>query len=305
MIRLALIASVFALAPAWASEPVGLLSRVSGSVQIVRAGQRAAAAARTAELVFAGDRLTTERGSEAVVLFCPQSKSVTLTAGSELVFEPAALRVTRGKLSGERLVGSCRLPTSIALAAASRQQSGMMRLRGPNLLLRAPSRSAVATLRPHFYWDPVDNARGYDIRVMNREERILWRDTVTSTEAPYPEGAPALEWGQKYWWRVAARDGEDTLGEVGSWFQILPAGQADSVRSTEADLRRLLDENPADNGPRFLLAFLYDENGILHEAARTYGDLAERMGAHGWVQTRLTELMNQLGWDSPDRRPGP
>ncbi len=34
---------------------------------------------------------------------------------------------------------------------------------------------------------------------MNREERILWRQTVAATELRYPAETQALKWGKKYW----------------------------------------------------------------------------------------------------------
>ena len=87
--------------------------------------------------------------------------------------------------------------------------------------------------------------------------------------------------------------------EVGTYFQILPAEQAEEVRSSEAGLRRLIAENPSDSVPRFLLAFLYEERGMLDEAARLYQELASQTGSQPWVEVRLNELMNKLGWDRP------
>lgn len=284
-------------AVARAAEPVGLLSMVSGQVQIVRAGQSAPAAARTADLIGAGDRVLTGRNSEAMFLFCPESRAAKVTADSEVQFEAASLAVRKGKLSDERKVPTCRLPSSLALAGASQMQSGMTRLRGSNILLRSPSHTNVAALQPRFRWDPVENATAYDLKLLDREERILWRQSVSSTETLYPGDALALAPGQKYWWRVTAREGEETITEAGSFFQVLPNDQAEQVRSAEGGLQRLRQESPADNGPLFLLAFLYEENGMLDEAVRVYGELAQRMGPQEWVQGHINELMGKLGWD--------
>jgi cytochrome c-type biogenesis protein CcmH/NrfG len=87
---------------------------------------------------------------------------------------------------------------------------------------------------------------------------------------------------------------------VGSYFQVLPKDQADQVRSSEEGLRALIQANPADNSPMFLLAFLYEDNGMLDEAARIYGELAKKIGPQDWVQTQLTGLMNKLGWSKPE-----
>jgi len=284
---------------AHAAEPAGLLSMVAGNVQLVRAGQKTPAEARVADLVSVGDRLLVGRGSEASFLYCPDQKAGKIGAGGEILFEAAGVRVLKGKVTEERKVPACRLPTHLALSAASQQQSGMTRLRG-DLLLRSPSRTSTATAQPVFRWAPVERATAYDIKVLDREERVQWRQTVSSMEARYPATAPPLVWGQKYWWRLTARNGEDTLDEAASYFQLLPADQAEQVQSAERNLLAMIQNDPADNGPRFLLAFLYDENGILDEAARCYGELAKRMGTQLWLEARLHELMRKLGWDRPE-----
>ena len=295
------IITVFVLLPlaTWAQSPVGLLSSVSGKVQIVRAGQPEPVPARPADLLLAGDRIVTAGDAQASFLFCPQSRAAKALPGSEVEFAAGSFTVKKGKLAEERAVPSCRLPSNLALASASQVQSGMLRLRGSNLLLRSPSRANVATLRPLFRWEPVDNAKAYDLKVLDREERILWRTSASAGEVQYPADAAPLAWGQKYWWRVTARDAQETLMEVGTYFQILSAEQAEDVRSSEAGLRRLIAENPGDSVPRFLLAFLYEERGMLDEAARLYQELASQTGSQPWVEVRLNELRNKLGWDRP------
>ena len=291
------IAMLLLAVAAQGAAPVGLLSMVSGNVRILRSGQKTPVPARTADLIAPGDRILTGKNSEAAFLFCPESRAAKITAGAEVQFDAEALKVLKGNLNAERKVPSCRLPSNLVLASASRMQSGMMRLRGANLLLRSPSRTRVATLEPRSLWAPVDNAEVYEVKLMNREEQILWRQTVTATELRYPTETQALKWGKKYWWRVTAREGEDTLVEAGSFFQVLPDERAEQVRATESALRQLLQDNPSDNGPRFLLAFLYEEHGMVDQAARVYGELADRMGPQAWVQGRLIQLLNKLGWD--------
>jgi len=69
------------------------------------------------------------------------------------------------------------------------------------------------------------------------------------------------------------------------------------VRVAEDSLRAMVEQNPNDNWPRFLLAFLYEERGMLDQAAQVYYDLDRRMGTQPWVEGRISELMNKLGWD--------
>jgi hypothetical protein len=290
---------LFALT-ARAQSPVGLLSLVSGDVKILRAGQETPAPARTADLIAAGDRIVTGAGGEATFLFCPQSKTAKATAGSEIEFAAGSFAVKKGKLDGERAVPSCRLPSTLTLASASRVQSGMLRLRG-DLLMRSPVNTNIATLRPRFQWEQMSRARTYELKVRDREERILWRTEVSGTEAEYPADATPLAWGQKYWWRLTARDEREPLEEVEKPFQILPADQAQDVHLAEDSLRAMVEQSPDDNWPRFLLAFMYEERGLLDEAARLYYDLDQRMGSQPWVEGRLNDLMNKLGWDRVEK----
>jgi hypothetical protein len=285
------------LAPmALSAQTVGLLSMVSGDVKIQRPGESTPVAARTADLIAAGDRVLTGVNSEAMFLFCPESRAARMTAASEVQFDAAALAVRKGKLDQERKVPTCKLPATLALSAASKLQSGQMRLRGDGLVLRAPALSSVPSAQPKFRWDAVESATGYEVKLLDREENILWRQNVSAPEIAYA-GGPELKWGQKYWWRVRALDGSETLAEASSNFQLLPADQAEVVRTSEESLLQLRQASPADNGPLFLLAFLYEENNMLDQAARIYGELAQRMGPQDWVQARLNELMGKLRWD--------
>ena len=296
-------ALLYLCAAVQAAIPVGILFRVSGNVQIVRAGQKSPVPARTADLIAVGDRILTGKNPEAAFLFCPESRAAKVLANADVQFEATSVRVRKGKLGNESKVPSCRLPANLTLAGASQLQSVMIRLRGSNSLLRSPSRTNIATLQPQFRWVPVDNADTYDVKLMDREERILWRQRVSSTEVQYPADVQALAWGEKYWWRVTARKREEPLTEAGSYFRVLLREEAERVRTTESNLRRALQENPADNGSRFLLAFLYEENGMLDEAAWVYSELTDQRDPQEWVRARLTELMNKLGWDQPVSRP--
>ncbi len=280
--------------PAQAAGPVGLLSMVTGTVQIMRAGK--AVPARIADLIMEGDVVVTGRNSEASFLFCPDARAAKISGESEALFDASAIKVRKGKLADDRKVSSCRLPTSLALSSGSQQQSGIVRLRGSDMRLRFPVRTSIANRRPSFGWSPVDNAKTYDVKLMDREERVLWRKTLTTNEIQYPADGPELEWGQNYQWRVEARNGDDVLTAADSLFKVLPADQAKQVISQESSLREAMTKSPDDNGPRFLLAFLYEENGMLDEAARAYNDLSTRIGAQPWLQERLTDLMNKLSW---------
>lgn len=292
-----LVIAILAFATAaHAQAPVGLLSLVSGDAQIVRSGQQAAAPARTADLLAPGDRIVTGTKGEVTFLFCPQSKTAKVGPNSEIEFAAGAYTVKKGAVSAEKQVPSCRLPSTLTLSSASKVQSGMLRLRG-DLVMRSPVNTSIATLRPRFWWEPMRRARSYELRVRDREEHILWRTDLSGTEAEYPAEATPLAWGQKFYWRLTARDDAgEQLESAEKPFQVLAADQAQEVHLAEDSLRAMVEQNPSDNWPRFLLAFLYEERGMFDEAAKVYYELDQR-GTQPWVEGRLTELMNKLGWD--------
>ena len=100
-----------------AADPAGVLSMVSGTVQIVRMGETRQA--RIADLILPGDRIVTSRQSEATFLFCPESRAAKILPEGEVQFEAATVRVLKGKLADDRKVPSCRLPGNLSLASAS------------------------------------------------------------------------------------------------------------------------------------------------------------------------------------------
>ncbi|GEM_PF-3205220 len=279
--------------------PVGLLSLVKGSVQIQHAGQKAAVPAKMADLVGPGDKLITGPGAEAAFIYCPDARSARLTAAGEITFTAKAMNVTKGKLADDHKIAGCRLPSTLALSSASQQTVGLVKTRdvGELRLVTPVEGVYVSAPRPKFSWVPVKDATRYEVRLQNREEEVVFKTTVTGTTFEYPADRPALEAGQKYWWRVVAVGKEGPMNQEGTFFQTLPAGQAKEFLATEADLKRQIVADPADTGPRILLAFLYEENGMYDSAARSYDELSKTVTDNNWIKLRLETMLGKLHWE--------
>jgi hypothetical protein len=291
---------LLAAAPALIAEdtPVGLVSFVRGPVQIQRAGQKTAIAAKMADLVEAGDRLFTGAGGEAAFLYCPEARSARLPPDGEVVFTAGALQVTKGKLSDDHKIAGCRLPSTLGLSSASQMQTGLVKTRGLEMRLRTPVEGVfISETRPKFSWEPVRDAVRYDVRLQNRAEEVLYKTTVTAAEFQYPADGPVLEAGQKYWWRVSAIGKDGQMDMAGTFFQTLPAEKAREFAATEADLNKRITANPKDTGPRILLAFLYEENGMYDAAARVYNTLSKEIRDNAWIKARLYAMLEKLHWD--------
>lgn len=287
------------ITPAFADDaPVGLLTMVKGAVQILRAGQTTAVPAKQADLIGPGDKVITGAGGEAAFLSCGDARSATLQPLSDAVFTALSVVLGKGKLAGDHKIGGCRLPASLGLSSSSQQQVGMVRTRGDEVKLRTPVQGVfISEPHPKFTWEPVKGAAKYELRVQNREEEVLFKTTVTGTEFTYPADGPALEPGQKYWWRLIAFGKDDATNMAGTFFQTLPATQAKTFQEAETELKRQSAASPQDAGPRILLAFLYEENGMYDAAARTYDQLGKQLGENPWIRSRLVAMQDKLRWD--------
>jgi hypothetical protein len=278
--------------------PVGLVSLVKGSVQLQHAGQKTSVPAKMADLVAPGDHLITGTGGEAAFLFCPESRAARLPPEGEVVFTASALEVAKGKLADDHKIAGCRLPASLNLSAASQQQAGLVKSRGVEWGLRAPIEGvSVADARPRFTWEPEKQAVSYEVRVLDRNEQVLYKGKVTKPAFSYPAGAPALEAGAKYWWRVTAVGTEGPMDMKGSFFTTMPAVQAAQFHTSEEDLKKQAAANPKDTAPRILLAFLYEENGMYDAAAQAYDKLSSELPNNDWIKSRLIAMRAKLHWE--------
>jgi Flp pilus assembly protein TadD len=109
-------------------EPVGLVL-TAGGAKVLRANTETPLGARSGDILFAGDALTSEAGA-ANFLFCPQKTSQTLDPNSSISFDSKAIKVKSGKLSGQKPVNACFLPQVVRVAVASQQHYGVSMTRG-------------------------------------------------------------------------------------------------------------------------------------------------------------------------------
>ncbi|HEY3838678.1 MAG TPA: tetratricopeptide repeat protein, partial [Bryobacteraceae bacterium] len=109
-------------------QPVGLLLSSTGA-KVLRANTETPLAARTGDILFAGDVLRTE-SSPASFLFCPARSSESLAPNGEVIFEAAKLKIKSGKIADSKPIASCFLPQLVRVAVASQQHYGVSMTRG-------------------------------------------------------------------------------------------------------------------------------------------------------------------------------
>jgi tetratricopeptide (TPR) repeat protein len=123
-----LLTSSLLLAQAKKEEPVGLIL-LPGGAKLVRAGVETPLAAKSGDVLFAGDAMKTE-AAPASFLYCPSKSSQALAPAGDVLFGPAQLKVRTGKLTDTKPIASCFLPQVVRVAVASQQHYGVSMTRG-------------------------------------------------------------------------------------------------------------------------------------------------------------------------------
>jgi Domain of Unknown Function (DUF928) len=72
---------------------------------------------------------------------------------------------------------------------------------GGKLVLYAPHKGLVFSLRPSFWWQG-DATAAYRVRIQDMTGQFSWDRPVTGDALAYPADAPPLEPGRTYLWRV-------------------------------------------------------------------------------------------------------
>jgi len=85
--------------------------------------------------------------------------------------------------------------------ASANQIGGGSRGAGQKLVLCAPHKARVYSLRPTFAWHS-DPAAEYKFHIQNMTGTFAWDRNVTGTSLAYPADAPPLQPGDTYLWKV-------------------------------------------------------------------------------------------------------
>lgn len=85
--------------------------------------------------------------------------------------------------------------------ASANQIGGASRGAGAKLVLYAPRKGRILTLRPSFRWQG-DATATYQFHLQDLTGSLSWDRAVTGTSLAYPADAPPLVAGQTYLWRV-------------------------------------------------------------------------------------------------------
>lgn len=148
----------------------------------------------------------------------------------------------------------------------------------------SPVLTAVRSLRPTLRWKPVPEAQEYKVRVVDKDDKIVWEGSAgTETSLTLPAGV--LRRGQVYLWQVEAVAGEQSFLSPAVGFWVLSEKGLREVRQAEQKVK----------GSALALASLYTRYGLYEEALAQLNDLAQMNPTSPLVQGLLHTLRRQVG----------
>jgi hypothetical protein len=256
-----------------AGKPVGMIIEITGAVSIKRG--TTTDPAQLADLLFAGNEVSTSANGTVTFSFCPSNERVSLKAGSAAVVAASAIQQSRGAAAVRTAGMKCTLP-QIALGKRDIEHIGVMAARGsPPIPLYLGGR--ITTARPMFMWVPVMTAQEYTLTLKDRGGQVLWtwNHTGQASEIRLPDDTAELPPGN-YAWELTARANGRVTAQQSANFEVKPT-----------------DEFRAMNSPLELAAALEDA-GYYSEAAAIYRGLR----AQNATDSRFTRQLIWLYWNA-------
>lgn len=252
-----------ALLQAAAEDPVAMVVRVTGNVQVRRA-EGGSAPATVGLRLMSGDRLEVASGAQAVILYV-SGRRETVTQSLAIAAPDQAQRA--GVF--DRTVSTL---NAVASSDARQQpnRQGMIRpIAGAPTLLSPRNEIRVADLRPTFTWSAVPGATSYMIQIRSHDGLTRKRfDVGSDTSWTLPASEPPLQPGVAYVWTVGTNQGR--VGEE-QHFSTLSAEQYAAIAEGMAELRGAgLD--PWSDG-LFLAALIFRDGELFYEADRALRQL--------------------------------
>lgn len=271
------------------AEPAAVVIQVSGSVQVQRAGQSAAAPATVGLALNAGDKVIVGSGAKAVLLH--RSGKMEPTSATLTITEPSSQQ-PQG-MAKQALQTIAQVATTNARVQPNRQ--GMIRpVQGEAVLIAPRNGIKLMDVRPTFTWFKHSDGAQYVVqlrRVNPAGGAIVRFQAGTDTVFHYPANELPLIPGAEYEWTVGLVSGGRPA--TVQRFKVISGEEFQAVATT---LRELLTAgiDPSTDGA-FVLGLAYRDAGLFYEANRVVGQLA-KSGVKGRIFHMLRgEVLDAIG----------
>jgi hypothetical protein len=287
---LGLLISVGMAAAASAPDPVALLVKFDGDVEVERPGADAPLAGEVGLQLQAGDRVVVGQDSRAVVLY----RNGTLVRAAA----PVVIEEVEEEGSSSLFANTVRTLGQVATTDARTQpnRQGMIRpIAGAPVPVAPRNEIKVLDPRPTFSWLPVPEVERYHLQIQRlgppAAEPVgyaVGSDTVWTLPASEPPLVP----GARYSWTI----GGENEGRVAEPKHFVMASSED-IAEIEAALQALVDAgiDPASEG-LFLAALAYRDAGLMYEAERAIRQLEDQAAGRGRAFYMLKgEILDAIG----------
>jgi hypothetical protein len=219
------------IAPAWAADPVAVLTEIrpgQGEVRVKRAADAGWVAPQPLLALRPGDQIRVTADGRAVIALTGGGLQ-TVTAGNS----PYTVVSARGDSGSDRVHGLLTGVTQFLLGRAQEPAYQSLSVRGAAEPARivAPRATKVLAGPVTFEWTG-PRAAAYRVRVEGASGLVWEQDGLTRQPVTYPAAAPAIQPGARYTWTLDAPGQATQRAE----FETLPTGEAERVRAALADL---------------------------------------------------------------------
>ncbi|MEM7414033.1 MAG: hypothetical protein AAF389_00970 [Gemmatimonadota bacterium] len=286
VLTLSLLAASTIASPVGAQDPVALVIRVQGDVE-VRHGDGSPAPAAVGEQMFVGDGVMPGDGSRAIL--------VTSTGGQQVVTEETTMEAPRGTGNPDIFARAMRTLARAASAdGATGGRQGMIRPLTCGVAPISPRNDLLVTGNtPTLMWSAIEG-QTYDVAVqkLGSGERPQVYEVGTDTTFTLPEG-DALDNGARYAWTIIP--GGRRTGRACEQMHFRTMSLEESV-----ELEDYMDEisvfglDPMGDG-LFLTVVAFRDLELFYDARDALVDVERQASLSADLYLLLGEILTEIG----------
>jgi hypothetical protein len=277
----------------FADTPFALILNCHGDVVVHRGGS--AIKATFGFQLNEGDQIEASDGASIEIAF--DTGLVQLLEGpSKITVRPPKTRQTgQAQLpdQGIQIVQNfIKLRDAEGASSVARLRSGN---KAPEIRAESPAHTAIRGGYPAFKWSETEPVTDLKLTLYN-EEGVQWEKDVTGvTSVSYPADAPALVAGVSYSWTVETTDPLQfpPLRSAMAYFEVLPQDQAKELK---ASLDRLSpEEMTSESSYHLVRASLFYSYGLVADAIDETREAVSADTDNATLQSILAHLYAQVG----------
>ncbi len=281
--------------PTAAHTAIGMLSSLSGDVQVKPVTAQRWQPARLMMLLYPGDLLSVGAKSQAMTVFFADGHREKLHPRTKASLQTGTCGILHGAKQTLASPGGTRTGTLLQTAQQHlNSRGGGILMRGDpqqeTLIPLTLADTKVLTDRPLFRWTPIKQADQYVVALFDSRHQPLWQHAVPQCELAYPAEEASLQAGIAYYWEVRAFRGETMLTMAFAFFELLDLPTRDAVTAEARTYQAMQTQDPADLTPCLLLAALYETNGLRDNAILVYRQLVRMRPQEAAFQHALARL---------------